>query len=87
MATGINLPKSGNVQLPQVPESIRGTNAELYDYLSKMRISLQQVAQDQFANSFIMATAMNLGTSGTFVTASGGHIVITSGIVISVSTT
>lgn len=87
MSTGINLPNSGNIQLPQVPDSVRSVSADLYDYLSKMRISIQQLGQGQFSNSLIMATAINSGTSGTFVVASGGHIAITSGIVISVSTT
>jgi len=83
---GITLPTGDILVIPEPPQAMRTENPELYQYFNKLRGALQDFARGQFNNTFTVATAIN-GTSGTFVIASGGHIVVTSGIVISVSTT
>jgi hypothetical protein len=83
---GIKLPQSATF-IPEVPDQVREVSPILYDYLSKMRVVLQQNANGALSNSMLIATSINSGTTGTFVVASGGHIKVTSGIVISVSTT
>lgn len=85
--SGIELPQSGNVFLPIIPKSLRTTNKELYDYLYKLDAKLTTLFSGQFNNANNIVVAINSGTSGTFNVASGGHIVVTSGVVISVSTT
>ena len=78
---GIQLPSPGNVGIPGVPPKIKADNPELYNYLQDLRRAVLVVASGMFANSFTIATAMNLGVSGTFTISSGGSIIITSGIV------
>lgn len=78
---------SGITPLPSVPSSVQQLSSELYDYLNRLRLVVQQgLNQDQSAING-MVFAINKGTSGTFNIASGGHIIITSGIVKAVSTT
>lgn len=84
---GINFPQSSQTFFPGVPESLKDSNPELFDYLTRMQLMLQQQLQGQFSNDAILQGVINKGTSGTFAIASGGHILVTSGIVTSVSTT
>lgn len=78
---GIQLPASGNPNIPAVPRELRVSNPELYDYLNNLRRSIIVVASGMFINAFTVATAINSGTSGVFVLSSGGSIIVTSGIV------
>lgn len=82
---GIALPEGENPVLPPVPLSIKTENQVVYEYLVRLRGSINDFARGQFSNVFTVATAMNLGTSGTFVVSSGGSIVVTSGIVTKVT--
>ena len=82
---GINLPQGESQPVPEVPSVIRDKSPEVYAYLQRMRLYMQDNVRNQFSNVFTVSTAMNLGTSGTFAISSGGSIVITSGIVIRVT--
>lgn len=84
---GITLPTGDVLILPEPPQGLQKENKELYLYLNRLRGALQDFARGQFSNTFTVSTAMNLGTSGAFAIASGGHINVTSGIVTSVTTT
>ncbi len=79
----INLPQSGSIFLPKVPKTIE--DPEVVSYLNDLRNALSDGLRGLFDNSFIIATAINLGISGTFTVSSGGSIVVTSGIVINVT--
>lgn len=80
----IKLPNTP-VFLPQVPDTLREGSPELYDYLQRLRLAVQQAASGAFSNAYILSTAINSGTSGTFVMSSGGHLIVTSGIVIRIT--
>lgn len=82
----IRLP-TNPVTLPDVPDAVRTLSPELADYLERFKLVIQQNASGAQANVFVVAKAINSGTSGAFLIASGGHLNLTSGIVISVSTT
>ena len=82
---GIELPESGAPLFPVVPEKLQTDNKDLYEYLQAQRKELERLSAGLFANTFIVATAINLGVSGTFSISSGGSIIVTSGIVISVT--
>ena len=82
---GIELPRSGSVFLPEVPQTVRDETPALYNWAQGLRRAVQRALNDQFANSIAIATAINSGTSGTFTISSGGSIVVTSGIVITVT--
>lgn len=84
---GITLPTGDILVLPEPPASLRNRDPETYQYLNRLRGALQDFARGQFSNTFTVATAMNLGTTGSLLIASGGHINVTSGIVVSVTTT
>jgi hypothetical protein len=79
---GINLPNSGNVFIPEVPSDLDAKTAE---YLRSFKRSVEKAVRDQFSNNLVLANVINLGVSGTFIISSGGSIVVTSGIVISVT--
>lgn len=81
----ISLPQGDNPTLPPVPPQIKTESPQVYEYLLKLRGALGDFARGQFSNTFTVATAMNSGTSGTFVISSGGSIIVTSGIVIRVT--
>lgn len=83
MAIEITNP-TGNI-LPSVPESLRAENPTLYQYLNDLRRALQRSLTSQFNNSLNLTTAINSGTSGTFTISSGGSIIVTSGVVITVT--
>lgn len=80
----IDLPQSGTVPLPMVP---KGIDPELREYLVKLNSTLQGLTRGHFNNDLNISTVISSGTSGSFVIHSGGHILVTSGIVTSVSTT
>lgn len=80
----LDLP-SGNVFVPEVPDSIRTKDSVLYEYLQKLKRSVENVTRGNFSNSMYITAAINSGTSGTFTLSSGGSIIITSGIVIRVT--
>ena len=82
----IELPRPGALNIPAVPteESLRNMR-HLKEYLETMRRVLVLSAQGLFDNDLALATAINSGTSGTFTISSGGSIVVTSGIVITVT--
>lgn len=82
---GIQLPSPGNVNVPTVPKKLQKEDPEMYNYLNDLRRAVISVASGMFANTFTVATAMNLGVSGTFAISSGGSIIVTSGIVITVT--
>lgn len=81
---GLELPK-GNIFVPEVPDSIKAKDTDLYSYLQKLKRSVEDLSQGGFTNSMYISTAINSGTSGTFTLSSGGSIIITSGIVIRVT--
>lgn len=80
----IQLPNSGVVFLPQVPKELK-SNHELYDYLVQLDGVLTKALRAQFNNSNILVVAVNSGTTGTFTLSSGGSIVVTNGIVVTVT--
>jgi len=82
---GITLPNPGEVSIPEPPISIKQVNLELYEYLKDFKRSIKVISEQAFSNSYHIATALNLGTSGTFVISSGGSIIVTSGVVITVT--
>lgn len=82
---GINLPNPGNVFIPEIPPGIAARDPALADYLRSFKRSVEDAIRDQFSNNLHIATAINSGTSGTFVISSGGSIIVTSGIVITVT--
>lgn len=82
---GITLPNGDSVSIPEVPVAIKTKYPEVYDYLGKVRVFMQEYSRNQFSNTFTVATAINSGTSGTFVMSSGGHLIVTSGIVIRIT--
>lgn len=84
---GITLPTGDILILPEPPAKLKTSDPETYLYLNKLRGALQDFARGQFSNTFTVATAINLGTTGSLLIKSGGHINVTSGIVTSVSTT
>lgn len=84
---GITLPNGDILIIPEPPQTMRTDQPELYQYLNKLRVSIQDFARGQFNNTFTVATAINVGTSGVFLIASGGHLTVSSGIVVAVATT
>lgn len=82
---GINLSRAREVFLPKVPSSLQESNKELYDFLATLRLTLSQVSTGLFDNDTLITDAVNSGTSGTFTLSSGGSIVVTSGIVVTVT--
>jgi len=82
---GVELPNPGNIFIPSVPAQIAKKNPELAAFLMQFRSAVDRAIRDQFSNNLHIATAINSGVSGTFVISSGGSIVVTSGIVISVT--
>ncbi len=84
---GIQLPQGGSPFMPVIPASIRALSPELNTYLHALEAAIIKNFRGNFNNDNTIVIAVNSGTSGTFNVASGGHIVVTSGVVISVSTT
>lgn len=82
---GIELPRPSSVFLPNVPDELRTQSPELYDWAQRTKRNLEGAVNDMFANISTIATAINSGTSGTFIISSGGSIIVTSGIVITVT--
>lgn len=82
---GITLPNAGNISMPNVPVSIAVKDPALAEYLQSLRRSIETSINDQFSNSLVIANVVNSGTSGTFTISSGGSIIITSGVVITVT--
>lgn len=82
---GITLPNSGDESLSQVPTSLSSNNKVVYEYLQSLRQDIAQLKRNLFENDLTLANAVNLGTSGTFTISSGGSIIVTSGIVITVT--
>lgn len=80
---GITLPNSGEQPLPDVPKGIK--DEDLRRYLTSLKIAVERRFREQFTNTLLVSTTVNLGTSGTFVISSGGSIIVTSGIVIKVT--
>lgn len=80
---GIELPNPGGVFIPQVPKGI--ADEATRDYLQRLRRAVSDSLRDLFSNDIVIQEAVNSGTSGTFVISSGGSIVVTSGVVISVT--
>lgn len=81
----ISLPVGDVITIPDVPIVLKTKNPEIYDYLQKLKLAMQDFTRGQFSNTFTVATVINAGTSGTFVISSGGTIMVTSGIVIKVT--
>lgn len=81
----LELPKSGDVFIPEVPSSLQKDNKEMYNFLVQLKRTLEPTLRGLFANDSLIADAVNLGVSGSFVISSGGHIVVTSGIVTAVT--
>lgn len=79
----IELPNSGAVFIPQVPKDI--PDRETREYLERLRRAINDSLRDLFSNDTVIQDAINSGTSGTFTISSGGSIVVTSGVVISVT--
>jgi hypothetical protein len=82
---GVELPKSGVIFLPAVPPEAAQENPELFRWAQDMRRSIKESIEGLFQNDSVLATALNSGTSGTFTISSGGSIVVTSGVVITVT--
>lgn len=81
----LNIPESGIIFLPAVPEKIKKADPDLYSYLLNTKREVERVIGNLFANADNVVGAINSGTSGTFTISSGGSIIITSGIVITVT--
>ena len=81
----IELPQSESPYLPKIPVSVQKDTPELFDFLEKLRSRVEDIQNGLFDNDRMIANAVNSGTSGTFTISSGGSIVVTSGIVISVT--
>ena len=83
---GIELPNSGNVFLPAVPSEDRLSDPRvLREAILDVYRHLEELGHALFTNDLHIATAINLGISGTFAISSGGSILVTSGIVINVT--
>ena len=82
---GLELPQAGRVFIPEVPSRIERDNPELANYLRSIRRAIQNGLQGFFSNDDLMTTAINSGTSGTFTISSGGSIIVSSGIVVTVT--
>lgn len=83
----IDLPQTGTVFLPTIPSEIKKLSPQLNEYLIKLNSALKNLTNGHFNNDLNITTVISSGTSGTFAIASGGHILVTSGIVTAVSTT
>ena len=81
---GINIGQASNIHLPDVPKNI-GDEKVLYEYMQKFRREIMDAFVGLGGNDQIVFNAVNSGTSGTFTLSSGGSIIITSGIVITVT--
>ena len=80
---GVNLPNSGEGSLPDVPRDLK--DKQLAQYLASLKRQIEQKFREQFSNTLVVANALNVGTSGVFTISSGGSIIITSGIVVTVT--
>lgn len=83
----IDLPQTSITVLPAIPKTIKDLSPELNDYLVKLNTTIQGLTRGHFNNDLNITTVISSGTSGSFVIHSGGHILVTSGIVTAVSTT
>jgi len=81
----LELPHSGKVNLPEVPVEIRQQMPSLYEWMQRVKREVELGFDKNFSNTVLIATAMNQGTSGTFVISSGGSIIVTSGIVTTIT--
>ena len=84
----IELPHGGEIFLPAIPPHLQETDVVLFNYLQEMRREVERVNRALFDNTFVVATAMNSGTSGVFVILDSVNatVNITSGVVISITT-
>lgn len=78
----IDLPQTGNVFLPTIP---KGLDPQLETYLKQLNSVIINLAKGHFNNDRNIANIISSGISGTFTISSGGSIVVTSGIVITVT--
>lgn len=83
---GVDLANSEQAFMPETPETLKSVSEDLYEYLERMKRFLDQMSDGTFNNDTLLANAINSGTSGTFAITSGSSIVVTSGIVTSVTT-
>ena len=83
----IDLPQSSIKPLPTIPAGMKQSHPLVYDHLQKLHAAIDQLTRGHFNNDLNISNVIGSGVSGTFAIASGGHIVVTSGIVISVTTT
>ena len=67
---GIQISEAGHVAIPQVPPRLKAENSELYEFLQGFKRAVELLPDQFLANTFIIATAMNSGTSGTFTLSS-----------------
>lgn len=81
----VELPSAGEISAPEVPPHIKQNDARLYEYLQSLKRQMEELSRGLFDNTLAITTAINSGTSGTFTLSSGGSIIITSGIVITVT--
>ena len=82
---GIELPQPANIFFPEVPSSLEQSNPDLYEYLQRLKKSLETSLRGYFDNDELIATTINSGTTGTFAITSGtdtlATVIITSGVV------
>jgi hypothetical protein len=82
---GIEMPHAGESLLPPVPDKLRNSDPELYRFLQIMKSHLDRQGSGLFRNDVAIANVINSGTSGTFTISSGGSLIVTSGIVLTVT--
>lgn len=78
----LNLPNGIPGYLPDVPQKLREKSPEIYSYLVDYRRECVKAINGLFDNDLAIATTINTGTSGTFVT-SGKSFVFTNGLLTS----
>lgn len=78
----IEMPHARGVFLPRPPSDL---DPKMQEYLRQLITALERQLPGHFDNAYLIAQALNSGTSGAFTINSGGNIVVTSGVVISVT--
>jgi len=82
----IGLPNAAGSRVPSVPPPGQLANPHtMHEYLQRLTRELERVSNALFDNDKIIVGAINSGTSGTFTISSGGSIIVTSGLVITVT--
>jgi hypothetical protein len=83
---GVLLPNGEYAYIPSIPKAEELADPhKLHDFLQSLKRAIEENASNNFNNKRTIIAALNSGTSGTFALSSGGSIIITSGVVITVT--